>query len=165
VDALRAAAVRAEEEGTAAVFVLDGPLGEATVLAGAVSVWTSSIWVGVSVTLGTRPHRHPAVLAREMTTLDLISHGRSVLAFRAPFDDATAEAVSLCRSMWLDGTAASHGPHYPVAGAVNRPGPHRKEGPRIALDLTDGSEASPGLLGLVDFVIRRSAADVTLQPA
>ncbi len=108
------------------------------------------------------------MLAREITTLDLVSQGRSLLAFRAPFDHATAQAVLLCRGMWREGTAVSDGPHYRVAGAVNRPGPHRSEGPPIALDLTEGAEAPPELVRLVDYVIRPSTVspdDITLQPA
>jgi alkanesulfonate monooxygenase SsuD/methylene tetrahydromethanopterin reductase-like flavin-dependent oxidoreductase (luciferase family) len=168
VDDLRAAAVQAEVDGMEAVFVADGPLGDATVLAGALSEWTSGIWIGVRATLGPAPHRHPAVLAREMTTLDLLNHGRSLLAFGPPFDDATTEAVLLCRSMWRDGTAQSVGPHYPVGGAVNRPSPRQPEGPAIALDLSVGAQAPPELLTLTDYVILPSTGtsdDVTFQPA
>jgi alkanesulfonate monooxygenase SsuD/methylene tetrahydromethanopterin reductase-like flavin-dependent oxidoreductase (luciferase family) len=161
---LRQAALRAVEDGKGAIFVVDGPLGEATELAAALSVWVADVEIGVAATLGPAPHRHPALLAREMTTLDLLSRGRTMLAFRAPFDDATAEGVALCRTMWREGTAASEGPHYPVAGAINRPGPHRGGGPPIALDLTDGSEAPPGLVDLVDFVLVPSRGDFTLQP-
>ena len=39
------------------------------------------------------------------------------------------------------GVAVGEGPHYPVAGAINRPLPQRAGGPPIALDLTDGRPA------------------------
>jgi alkanesulfonate monooxygenase SsuD/methylene tetrahydromethanopterin reductase-like flavin-dependent oxidoreductase (luciferase family) len=111
----------------------------------------------VLIDLGTRPHRHPTVLAREMTTFDLVCGGRAVLAFTGPFTEATVEAATLCREMWAKGVAVGTGPHYPVAGAINRPLPDRVGGPPIALDLTDGAVPPPaaatGLLALCDLVL------------
>jgi alkanesulfonate monooxygenase SsuD/methylene tetrahydromethanopterin reductase-like flavin-dependent oxidoreductase (luciferase family) len=149
VGALRAAAQEARADGVDAVFVTNGPLGDAMVLAAALGRWTTETLVGVRAGLD----RHPTVLAREMTTLDLVTKGRAVLSFTGPFTDATAEAIMLCREMWQQGTAVSEGPCYPVAGAINLPLPYRDGGPPIALDLTDGAAASPALLSMVDFVL------------
>ena len=99
--------------------------------------WVPDVLLGVRIDLGAEPHRHPTVLAREMTTFDRVSGGRAVLAFTGPFTEATVEAVALCRAMWTDGVAVGTGPHYPVAGAINRPLPERPGGPPIALDLTE----------------------------
>jgi len=167
VPALRAAAIGAEEEGLDAVFLMDGPLGDAAVLAAGLTAWTTTIAVGVLVRLEDRPHRHPSVLARELTTLDLVGHGRAILGFMAPFDAGTGAAVSLCREMWRQGTATNDGPHYPVAGAINRPGPHRQGGPPIVLAVTDGATVPPDLVSLVDYLLVPSDDDrdlCLLQP-
>jgi alkanesulfonate monooxygenase SsuD/methylene tetrahydromethanopterin reductase-like flavin-dependent oxidoreductase (luciferase family) len=148
--ALRITAVRAEERGMDAVFLRDGPLGDAIVLAAGLSSASGAVLLGVRVRLSTQPHRHPTVLAREMTTLDHVCNGRSVLAFRGPFTAAVAEAIALCRDMWRNGVAASDGPYYPVAGAINRPRPRRSG---VALDLTDGAVAAPSLLAACDLVL------------
>jgi alkanesulfonate monooxygenase SsuD/methylene tetrahydromethanopterin reductase-like flavin-dependent oxidoreductase (luciferase family) len=172
IGALRAAAERASRDGFDLLFLRDGPLGDAIVLASAVGSWVPGILLGVRVDLGTGPHRHPTVLAREMTTFDRVCGGRAILAFGGPFTEATAEAVILCREMWTSGVAVGAGPHYPVAGAINRPLPERVGGLPIALDLTDGSAAGPGpgpgpgLLALCDLVLVPAgvAPPVTLPP-
>ena len=81
--------------------------------------------LGARVTLGagTEQARHPALLAREATSLDLVCGGRTMLCFAPPFGEGLEEAIVLCRAMWRDGTATSEGPVYPVPGAVNRPRP------------------------------------------
>jgi alkanesulfonate monooxygenase SsuD/methylene tetrahydromethanopterin reductase-like flavin-dependent oxidoreductase (luciferase family) len=160
--ALRARAERASREGMDALFLRDGPLGDAIVLATAVGSWVPGVLLGVRVDLGVQPHRHPTVLAREMTTFDRLSGGRAVLAFIGPFTAATVEAVTLCRAMWSEGVAAGAGPHYPVAGAINRPLPERAGGPPIALDLTDGDVAGPNpdLLALCDLVLVAAGASI-----
>jgi alkanesulfonate monooxygenase SsuD/methylene tetrahydromethanopterin reductase-like flavin-dependent oxidoreductase (luciferase family) len=150
---LRSACQRAVAGGAGAVFVRDGPLGDAVVLAAGLRAGPDLL-LGVCTTLGAGAHRHPTVLAREMTTLDHLCGGRSILVFGPPHDDAAREAVLVCRAMFREGIAVSEGPHYPVPGAVNRPGPPTVESPRLALDLTDGSEADPALIELVDLVLR-----------
>jgi alkanesulfonate monooxygenase SsuD/methylene tetrahydromethanopterin reductase-like flavin-dependent oxidoreductase (luciferase family) len=140
------------------VFLATGPLGDAITLAAALSATTPDILLGILTNLGTEPHRHPTVLARELTAFDLISGGRALLAFTPPFSDAVIEAIALCRGMWRDGIAASEGPHYPVAGAINRPRPGQPDGPRIAVDLTDGTLADPALLQAVDLLLVPAAA-------
>jgi alkanesulfonate monooxygenase SsuD/methylene tetrahydromethanopterin reductase-like flavin-dependent oxidoreductase (luciferase family) len=170
--ALRAAAERAGSDGIDVLFLHDGSLGDAIVLASAVGSWVPGVLLGVRVDLGTRPHRHPTLLAREMTTFDRVCGGRAILAFGGPFTEATAEAVALCREMWTSGVAMGAGPHYPVAGAINRPLPERVGGPPIALDLTDGPMAgvgpgwATGLLSLCDLVLvpAGEAPPVTLPP-
>ncbi len=151
--ALRAAALRSDGAGVDAVFLADGPLGDAVVLAAALGAWTTSVLLGVRVSLGSQPHRHPSMLAREMTTLDIVVGARSVLAFMVPFTAAVSEAITICREMWGGGVAAGGGSHYRVAGAINRPRPRRPGGPPIALDLTTGAVAAPGLVDLCDLVL------------
>jgi alkanesulfonate monooxygenase SsuD/methylene tetrahydromethanopterin reductase-like flavin-dependent oxidoreductase (luciferase family) len=152
--ALRAAAEHAAERGIDVLFVSDGPEGDAIVLAAAIGEWVPDIMLGVRIGLGAS-QRHPAMLAREMTTFDRVSGGRAVLAFTGPFTEATAEAVTLCKEMWTDGVAVSEGPCYPVAGAINRPLPQRVGGPPVALDFTDGARGAPAgaLLARCDLVL------------
>jgi alkanesulfonate monooxygenase SsuD/methylene tetrahydromethanopterin reductase-like flavin-dependent oxidoreductase (luciferase family) len=154
IAALRAAVTRAEPDGIDAVFLTDSAMGDAIVVAAGVAAGLApGVLLGVRISLGDQPHRHPTVLAREMTTLDHVSAGRSALAFAAPFSDATAEAITLCREMWRTGTASSEGPHYPAAGAINRPLPARPGGPPIALDLTAGQTPDASLLHRCDLVL------------
>jgi len=100
--------------------------------------------------------RHPALIVRDLTSLDLVCGGRSVLCFTPPFDDRLAEAITLCHALWRDGEAESEGPHFPVEHAVNLPRPAGAGSPLIALDLT-GGEKLPGLLA--------GAADLLLHPS
>jgi alkanesulfonate monooxygenase SsuD/methylene tetrahydromethanopterin reductase-like flavin-dependent oxidoreductase (luciferase family) len=167
VHALGASAERAQRDGVDVVFLVDGPLGDAIVitagLAAALAVRAGSgdqlpeLLLGVRQSLGPEPHRHPTVLAREMTTLDHVTGGRVLLAFTGPFTDAvcaaTLEAVTLCRDMWRTGMGVGTGQRYPAAGAVNLPLPQRPGGPPIALDLTDGSIPNGVLLGACDLVL------------
>jgi hypothetical protein len=113
VDTLRASAEQARRDRLHAVFLIDGPLGDGIVLASALAAESAPaladdpvrdvLW-GVRVSLGSGPHRHPTILAREMTTFDHITGGRSILAFLGPFPqadaDAVVEAITLCRGMW-----------------------------------------------------------------
>ncbi len=150
VVALRAAAQQAHREGVGVVLLADGPLGDAIVMAAglAATVAAPDLFFGIRQSLGPVPHRHPTVLAREMTTLDHVTGGRAMLAFAGPFthtvSEATIEAVALCRDMWREGIGVGRGPRYPAAGAVNRPLPQRAGGPPIALDLTDGPAPDRG---------------------
>jgi alkanesulfonate monooxygenase SsuD/methylene tetrahydromethanopterin reductase-like flavin-dependent oxidoreductase (luciferase family) len=161
VDALRRSARQAAADGVDAIFLTDGPLGDAIVLAAALAGVTEGLLLGVRVSLQAGPHRHPTLLAREMSTFDHITGGRAVLAFRGPFTgaasgataEATSEAIALCRDMWRHGVAASDGPIYPVPGAINRPLPQRAGGPPIAVDLTGGDTAPPELLSACDLVL------------
>jgi alkanesulfonate monooxygenase SsuD/methylene tetrahydromethanopterin reductase-like flavin-dependent oxidoreductase (luciferase family) len=151
---LRDAAVRAEAEGADAVFLGNGPLGDPFVLAAALSSFTRRVLLGVRVRLSDN-ERHPTVLAREATSLDLVCDGRTVLCFLPPFTDGVCEAIALCRALWRDGMAEHGGPEYPVEGAVNRPRPSAP-GPRVALDLTEGGDVPPAQIV--------AAADLLLRP-
>jgi alkanesulfonate monooxygenase SsuD/methylene tetrahydromethanopterin reductase-like flavin-dependent oxidoreductase (luciferase family) len=160
-DGLRAAASRAEAEGAGAVFFGPGPLGDPFVLAAGLSRAITRALLGVRVRLSTA-ERHPALLARESTSLDHICGGRTVLCFLPPFTDATGEAIALCRSLWRDGIAEEGGVEYVVQGAVNRPRPPKEGSPLVALDITgsmgEKGEAAAPTSDLTD------AADLILLP-
>jgi len=150
---LSAQATRAEAEGADAVVLSYGPLGDPFVLAAALSSSVRRVLLGVRVHLSST-ERHPALLAREATSLDLVCDGRTMLCFLPPFTDGVGEAIALCRALWRDGVAEHGGPEYPVAGAVNRPRTPGR-GPRVALDLTGADTAPPDrILAASDLLLR-----------
>jgi alkanesulfonate monooxygenase SsuD/methylene tetrahydromethanopterin reductase-like flavin-dependent oxidoreductase (luciferase family) len=158
VAGLRAEAIRAEQDGIEAILVGEGPLGDPFVLAAFLSETVASMLLGVRVVLGAGG-RHPALLAREATSLELVCGGQTVLCFAPPFGEGLEEAIILCREMWRDGTATSEGPVYPVAGAVNRPRPAGGSSPLLALDLTGSGarDEAGGAAALADMVVVTAA--------
>ncbi len=155
VEELRAQAVRAEAEGAGIVFLTVGPLGDPIVLAAGLSAFVPKVLLGVRLGLS-EDGRHPAMLAREVTSLDLVSGGRSVLCFTGPFNERLVEAIALCRVMWREGRADSEGPHFPVQSAVNRPRPVGGESPLVALDLSNGDVPPSFVSDAADLLVRRT---------
>lgn len=159
LDALRAEAVRAKEEGAEAVMVGPGPLGDPFVLLAGLSDAVPGLMLAARIVLGA-DGRHPTLLAREATSLDLVDGGRTVLCLGPPFGKGLDEAIGICRAMWREGAATNSGPVYPVADALNRPGPTGDDSPRIALDLTGSGarEEAGGSAALVDMIVVRGEA-------
>jgi alkanesulfonate monooxygenase SsuD/methylene tetrahydromethanopterin reductase-like flavin-dependent oxidoreductase (luciferase family) len=157
--ALRAEAARAREEGFEAVSVGSGPLGDPFVLLAGLSDALPGMMLAARVVLGD-DGRHPTLLAREATSLDLVHGGGTVLCFEPPFGDGLGEAIGICQAMWREGATTSEGPVYPVAGAVNRPGPAGDDSPLIALDLTrpGARDEAGGSAALADMVVVREEA-------
>ena len=112
---LRAEAARAGAEGAAAVFLGESALGDPIVLAAGLAPGVPRVLLGARVELGRR-ERHPAMLARDITCLDLVCGGRSVLCFAPPFTEPLAEAIFLCRALWLAGEAVHGRSALPGAG-------------------------------------------------
>jgi alkanesulfonate monooxygenase SsuD/methylene tetrahydromethanopterin reductase-like flavin-dependent oxidoreductase (luciferase family) len=152
---LRQEAVRAAARGAAAVFVSEGPLGDPIVVAAGLGGSVPEVQLGVRVSFS-RSGRHPAMLARDLTSLDLVCGGRSVVCFTPPFMGPLAEAIALCRSLWRAGEVVSDGPLFPVRAARNRARPPGGGvgSPLVALDLSDGDELPVSLDGMVDLVLR-----------
>jgi F420-dependent oxidoreductase-like protein len=149
-------ALTAEESGFDSVFVMDhfyqlpliGPptfnMMECYTLLSALAARTSRVQLGALVTGVT--YRHPAVLAKQVTTLDVISRGRAVLGLGAawfeqehegygiPFPpagerlDRLEDAVQICRAMFTQETATFDGRHHRVKDAINNPRPIRPDG-------------------------------------
>jgi hypothetical protein len=163
---LRAQALRAQAGRAAAVFVSQGPLGDPIVLAAGLADLVPEVQLGVHIGLA-EDGRHPAMLARDLTSLDLVCQGRSVLCFQPPFTEPLAEAITLCRALWHVGAVASGAPHFPAQAPASRARPSSEETPLVGLDLTEGdaSPSSPGvpsdLIDLVDLVLR-STPDPTV---
>ena len=149
-------AVAAEESGFDSVWVMDhlyqipglGPPGnamiEAYTLLAALAVRTSRAQLGALVTPVT--YRWPAVLAKQVTALDLVSGGRAVLgigagwfepenvAYGIPFPgpaerlDRLEEGLRIIRAMFTEETATVEGRYYSVTEAMNSPRPRRPGG-------------------------------------
>jgi alkanesulfonate monooxygenase SsuD/methylene tetrahydromethanopterin reductase-like flavin-dependent oxidoreductase (luciferase family) len=140
--------------GAAAVFLRSGPQGDPIVLAAGLGPVVPDVLLGARIELGPE-ERHPAMLARDLTSLDLACGGRSVLCFTPPFTEELAEAALLCRALWRAGEVVSGGPHFPVRAAANRTRPAGERSPLIAFDLTAGDDM-PSFLA--------AAGDLVLQP-
>src|SRR5580700_964959 len=154
-------ATAAEEAGFDSVWVMDHffqlpPLGgpdqpmlEAYTLLGALAARTRRVQLGTLVTGVT--YRNPAILAKIVTTLDIISRGRAILGIGAawydvehqglgidfPADrvrlDMLEEAVQVCRAMFAGDDVSFSGDHYRLDHARNLPRPVQAGGPKIMI--------------------------------
>jgi F420-dependent oxidoreductase-like protein len=152
-------AIAGEESGFSSIWVMDHfyqlpPLGgadepmlEAYTLLGALAARTTRVELGTLVTGVT--YRNPAMLAKIVTTLDIISRGRAVLGIGAAwydtehdglgFDfppvgerfDRLEEALQICRAMFRGDRPTFSGTHYRIREARNLPRPVRPGGPPI----------------------------------
>ena len=158
---IAASAVAAEESGWDTVMVMDhfyqlpllGPpeneMLESYTLLGALAARTSTVNLGTLVTGVT--YRNPAILAKIVTALDVISKGRAFLGIGAAWfeqeHDALGvrfppvkerferltEALEICRAMFRGERPTIEGEHYQVRDAINSPAPIRPGGPPIMI--------------------------------
>jgi F420-dependent oxidoreductase-like protein len=119
-----------------------------TTLAG-IAARTSRVKLGTLVTGVT--YRNPALLAKEVTTLDVISKGRAVLGIGAAWNedehvgygiefppiarrmDRLDEAVQIARLMFTEERPSFEGKFYRIERALNVPRPIQKGGPKILI--------------------------------
>jgi probable F420-dependent oxidoreductase len=152
--AWRRLAIRAEALGYSSVLTGDHFLkflpagGAAPLLALAdAAAATTTLRVG-TVVLG-NDYRHPAVLAKDAATLDVLTEGRLELGIGAgwyepeyaalglPFDppgvriDRLAEALEILTRCWSGETFDFVGDHYTITGYAATPLPFRPGGPAI----------------------------------
>lgn len=156
-----AVATRAEQAGFASFWVMDhffqlpglGPaesemLEAYTALAFA-AARTSTIKLGTMVTGVT--YRHPGILTKAVTTLDVLSGGRAYLGIGAawferehlglgvPFPplserfERLEEALQIARQMWSENNGPFEGKHYHLAETICTPRPLSKPHPPVLI--------------------------------
>ena len=158
---LRNVAVKAEEVGFAKLSVMDhvwqisvmGPpendMLEAYTALGYLAACTSRIellaWVTAVV------YREPGLLAKEVTTLDVLSSGRAWLGIGAAWNEEESlglglpfpptaerferleEALQICLQMWSDDEGPYEGKHYKLARTLNVPQSLQRPHPPILI--------------------------------
>jgi F420-dependent oxidoreductase-like protein len=154
-------AVQAEDSGFDTVMVMDHfyqlpalgapdqPMLEAYTLLGALAARTSRARLATLVTGNT--YRNPALLAKMVTTLDLVSGGRAVLGIGAGWFepehvgygiafpslrerlDRLEEALEIIRAMFRGERPSFEGRFYRTSEALNVPLPLRPGGPPILI--------------------------------
>lgn len=156
-----AATARAAEDGGVATFTLmdhwfqmetlggpPEPMLEGYTSLGFVAARTQRMTLGLLVTGVT--YRHPGLLAKIVTTLDVLSGGRAQLGIGAawyerehdglgvPFPPVSErferleETLQICRQMWSEDGGPFEGRHYQLAETVCSPQPIQQPGPRLA---------------------------------
>jgi F420-dependent oxidoreductase-like protein len=153
---IAAIAVSAEESGWDSVWVMDhfyqialvgpssDPMLESYTLLGALGGRTAKVNLGAMVTGVT--YRNPALLAKQATTLDVVSGGRAILGIGAAWNEEEhegygfnfppigermerlEEALQICRAMFTQERPSFEGRHYKVERALNVPRPLRRNG-------------------------------------
>lgn len=125
------------------------PMLEAYTTLAALATRTSRVKLGTLVT-GVI-YRNPAILAKAVTTLDVISGGRAILGIGAAWNDSESagygidfppigermdrldEAVTIAKLMFTEERPSFQGKHYRIEQALNRPRPIQPGGPKILI--------------------------------
>jgi len=158
---LAATARAAEDGGCAAVTLMDhyfqmeslatarDPMLEGYTALGFLAGCTERVELGLLVTGVT--YRHPGLLAKIVTTLDVLSGGRAVLGIGAawyerehlglgvPFPpvaerfERLEETLQICRQMWSDDDGPYTGRHYRLAETICAPRPVRRPRPPVMI--------------------------------
>jgi F420-dependent oxidoreductase-like protein len=156
---LAEAAQSAEAAGFGLVTVMDhfyqiggvgpetDPMLEAYSTLSALAARTTTVKLGALVTGVT--YRNPAILAKTVTTLDVISSGRAILGLGAAWNevehrgygidfppvrermDRLDEALTIARAMFTEDRPSFTGRYYRIEAAINSPRPIQPGGPKI----------------------------------
>lgn len=158
---LSATAAAAEEVGVTRFSLMDhwfqmeqlataqDPMLEGYTSLGYLAGKTSTMDLGLLATGVT--YRHPGLLAKIATTLDVLSGGRALFvvgaawyerehkALGVPFPplkerfERLEETVRIARQMWSDDDGPFHGEHYQLAETICRPQPIQQPGPPVLI--------------------------------
>jgi F420-dependent oxidoreductase-like protein len=127
----------------------EAPMLEAYTLLSALAARTSRIRLGSMVNSVT--YRNPALVAKMVTTLDVISGGRAILGLGAGWNDdehagygfdfppmrermdRLEEALEICHLMFTEERPSFQGTYYRLDRALNHPRPVQAGGPRILI--------------------------------
>jgi F420-dependent oxidoreductase-like protein len=125
----------------------EDPMLEGYTALGFVAGRTERIQLGLLVTGVT--YRHPGLLAKIVTTLDVLSKGRAMLGLGAawyerehlglgvPYPpiaerfERLEETLQICRQMWSDNDGPYEGRHYQLAETICVPQPVQRPRPKI----------------------------------
>ncbi|MEA2655143.1 MAG: hypothetical protein QOI23_508 [Chloroflexota bacterium] len=125
------------------------PMMEAYTTLSALATQTSRVKLGTLVTGVT--YRNPAVLAKQVTTLDVISKGRAILGIGAAWNedehngygiefppigkrmDRLDEALTIAKLMFTQDRPSFEGTYYKIDRALNVPRPVQPGGPKILI--------------------------------
>jgi F420-dependent oxidoreductase-like protein len=154
-------ATTAEDAGFDSVWAMDHfyqipfmgqrtePMLEVYTLLSGIAARTSQVRLGAMVAGVT--YRNPALLAKMVTTLDIVSSGRAILGIGAAWNDdehggfgfdfprvgerleRLEEAVQICQAMFTEEAPSFQGKHYRIEEALNFPRPIRDGGPPILI--------------------------------
>ena len=123
------------------------PMLEGYTVLGGIAARTKRVMLGTMVTGVT--YRNPAMLAKTVTTLDIVSGGRAMLGIGAAWnesehagygidfppigerEDRLEEALTICKAMFTQERPSFEGRYYRIDRALNRPRPIQPGGPRI----------------------------------
>ena len=123
------------------------PMMEAYTTLSALATQTSRVKLGTLVTGVT--YRNPALLAKMVTTLDVISKGRAILGIGAAWNedehigygfefppikermDRLGEALTIAKLMFTQDRPSFEGKYYRISRALNVPRPVQPGGPKI----------------------------------
>ncbi len=161
-DKLKEIATTAEDAGYDSIWVMDhffqipmtglpaeADMLEAYTTLGYIAAHTKRVGLGALVTGVT--HRHPGILAKQVSTLDVLSGGRAWLGIGAAWYDREhlglgvpfpplkerfqrlEEALQILKQMWSGEIAPYEGKHYQLAETINVPMPLRKPHPPILI--------------------------------
>ncbi|WP_433260767.1 LLM class F420-dependent oxidoreductase [Micromonospora vinacea] len=132
-----------------AVFAAEEPMLEAYTTLGYVAATTRRMTLGVLVT-GVM-YRYPGLLAKTVTTLDVLSGGRARLGIGASWYEREQlglgvpvvpvaerferleETLRICRQMWSADDGPFNGKHYQLAETINSPQPLSRPHPPIMI--------------------------------
>lgn len=161
LDRLTATARAADQGGAAWFTVMDHyfqmedlggpaePMLEGYTTLGYLAAQTSNVRLGLLVTGAT--YRHPGLLAKIVTTLDVLSQGRAMLGIGAAWYDREheglgvpfppmserferlEETLEVVKQMWSDEEGPYAGRHYRLAETVNVPPPVQRPHPPILI--------------------------------
>src|SRR5829696_9972252 len=141
---------RVEELGFDSVWTSEhilfyGPTLDATVTLGAFAARTSRIKLGTAILL--LPLRNPTVVAKAVSTIDVLSKGRTLLGigiggeFPKEFEATgvpvtergrrTDEAIRVIKQLWSEDNTSFHGRWTNFEGATMMPKPPQPGGPPI----------------------------------
>jgi F420-dependent oxidoreductase-like protein len=125
------------------------PMMEAYTTLSALATQTSRVTLGTLVTGVT--YRNPALLAKQVTTLDVISKGRAILGIGAAWNesehigygiefppigqrmDRLDEALTIAKLMFTQDRPSFEGTYYRIDRALNVPRPIQPGGPKILI--------------------------------